>query len=304
MSKKLVAFVALVLAAGCGGGGASRPTSRPSLFHYDAKAPLRLKDRGRINHDYPIQVRDVSYASPGGRVTAYLVVPPGKGPFPAVLYLHGTGQNRSTLAVPAAWLAARGAVALTIDSAFVHTRGPGPTDPLAHLQQERDLIVQTIVGLRRGADFLRSLPQVDPKRIGFVGFSEGAKIGAILAGVEHRIRAFDLMSAGSPTVESFAAAAPAGLERPAARILRQIDPVRYVRQAAPSALFFQDGSRDEYVPRAQLERVARAASEPKQVRWYAAGHSLNKAAFRDQLDWLARELGIHGPVVPGAVTGP
>ena len=36
-----------------------------------------------MNRNYPIEIRDVSYASPGGddRVTAYLVKPPGKGPF-------------------------------------------------------------------------------------------------------------------------------------------------------------------------------------------------------------------------------
>jgi len=31
---------------------------------------------------------------------------------------------------------------------------------------------------------------------------------------------------------------------------------------------------------------------------------LNDAAIHDQLRWLARELGLDGPVVPGAVTGP
>jgi dienelactone hydrolase len=298
----------VVLAAGCGGGSSHHAArtqfTAASLFRYDAGAPLRFRDRGRVNHDYPIQIRDVSYASPGGRVTAYLVVPPGKGPFPAVIYLAGTGEDRSTLAVPAAWLAARGAVALSVDSAFVHTRGPGPSDPLAHLRKERDLTVQTVVGLRRGVDLLHSLPQVDSKPIGFVGFSEGAKIGAILAGVDHRIRAFVLMSAGSPTVGSFAASAPAGSQAAVTSVLRQIDPVRYLRHAAPSALFFQDGRRDALVPRGQLARVERAGTQPKRVGWYAAGHSLNKAAFRDQLAWLSDELGIRGPVVPGAATGP
>ena len=298
----LVAF--LVLAAGCGGGGAAKQRAEPPLFHDDARAPVRLRDRGRINHGYPIQVRDVSYAGARGRVSAFLVVPPGKGPFPAVLYLHGTAEDRTRLVVPAAWLAARGAVGLAIDSAFVHARGPIPAGPIARLRRERDLTVRTVVDLRRGVDLLQSLPQVDPHRIGFVGFSQGAKIGAILAAVEHRIRAFDLMSGGSPTPQSFVASAPASLRAPVLRILEQIDPVRYVRLAAPSALFFQDGSLDEYVPRAQLERLARAGSEPKRVRWYAAGHTLNAAAFRDQLTWLSHELGIRGPVVPGAATGP
>jgi predicted esterase len=195
-------------------------------------------------------------------------------------------------------------VGLSVDSAFVHSRSAVPADPLARLRKERDLTVQTILGLRRGVDLLQSLPQVDPKRIGFVGFSEGAKIGAILAGVDHRIRAFALMSAGSPTVASFVAGLPPGEATGITRVLRQIDPVRYLGHAAPSSVFFQDGSLDQLVPHAQLVRVAQAATGPKRLQWYAAGHTLNKAAFRDQLAWLSSELGIHGPAVPGAATGP
>ena len=71
-------------------------------------------DRGVVNHGYPIAVHDVSFTSSGKRVDAMLVVPPGKGPFPAVVYLHGTGGDRTELLVPATWMAARGVVALTI----------------------------------------------------------------------------------------------------------------------------------------------------------------------------------------------
>jgi dienelactone hydrolase len=294
----------VLLAAGCGGGGKSA-AQPPSLFAYDRDAPLVFRDGGPVNHGYPVQVRDVSYASPrGGRVTAYLVVPPGKGPFPAVLYLHGSGEDRTRLVVPAAWLAARGAVGLAIDDAFVRATGPEPTDPVKRLERERDLTAQTVVDLRRGIDVLASLPQVDGKRIGFVGYSGGAKIGAILAGVEPRIRAFDLMSGGAAQVSTFVAAAPQSLRAPVRRVLGEVDPLAYVGRAHPAALFFQDGLDDTVVPHNQLVALAAAGSKPKIVRWYPADHALDAQAFRDQLSWLGRELGIHGPAVPGAATGP
>jgi dienelactone hydrolase len=299
-----LALAVALLAAGCGGGGKAVAT-HPSPFGYDRSAPLGFRDRGPVNHGYPIQVRDVSYASPrGGRVSAYLVVPPGKGPFPAVLYLHGSGEDRTRLVVPAAWLAARGAVALAIDSAFVRASGPEPTDPVRRLERERDLTAQTVVDLRRGVDLLASLPQVDAKRIGFVGYSSGAKIGAILAGVEPRIHAYDLMSGGSAPLAAFVSAAPADLRAPISRVLGPVDPLRYVRRARPAALFFQDGLADTVVPHAQLVGLAAAGSEPKRIRWYRADHSLDAQAFRDQLAWLTRELGIRGPAVPGSRTGP
>jgi dienelactone hydrolase len=303
--RGFAAIALVVLAAGCGGSGGTSSPAQPSLFRYDANTPLRYRDAGRINRDYPIEVRDVSFASPrGGRVPAFLVLPPGKGPFPAVIYLHGSGEDRTRLVVPATWLAARGAVALVIDSEFLRVGDTGQGDPLQRLVEDQELTAKTIIDLRRGVDVLGSLPQVDAKRIGFVGYSAGAKVGAILSGIDRRIRAYVLMSGGSPSVRAFAAPAPASIRPQVRRILTQIDPFLYVRRAAPAALFFQDGLADEYVPRTQLAALARAGSEPKRIRWYRAGHSLNAKAYRDQLAWLSRELGVRGPVVAGAKTGP
>ncbi|HEY2938528.1 MAG TPA: acetylxylan esterase [Gaiellaceae bacterium] len=301
----LAAAVSLnLLLAGCGGGAGEQAHARPALFDYDRSAPLGFRDRGRINHGYPIAVRDISYASPkGGRVPGYLIVPPGRGRHPAVIYMHGSGGTRLDFVVPGTWMAARGAVALTIASPSARSREaarPGTQS----LERERDLTVQNVVDLRRAVDVLRSLPEVDPNRIAYVGYSAGARTGAILAGVEHRITAYDLLSGGASPPAEYARAAPRRLRAGIVRVLSSVDPLRYVRRAAPAALLFQDGRRDRVVPRRALLALARACSRPKQVRWYDAGHGLDARAYRDQLRWLSARLGLEGPVVPGAVTGP
>ena len=112
------------------------------------------------------------------------------------------------------------------------------------------------------------------------------------------------MSGGSAPLASFVAAAPPSLRAPVRRVLGEIDPLRYIRNARPAALFFQDGLRDTIVPHAQLAALAAAGSSPKRIRWYRADHPLDAQAFRDQLAWLSRELGVDGPVVPGARIGP
>lgn len=297
---------AVALAAGCGGKSAvPKPMPKRDLFGYDRTAALALRDGGIVNHHYPIKIHDVSYASPkGGRVTAYLVEPPGKGPFAGVVYLHGTGGTRLELLPQATWLSARGAVALAIDSPFARSPKPQIPSGIPGLQKQRDLEAQTIVDLRRAVDVLQSVPTVDDDRIGFVGYSSGAKSGAILAGVEHRIRAFDLMSGGAAPVTAYTRAAPQKLRARLAAILGDVDPLRYVRHAAPARLFFQDGRLDEVVPRALLLDLFDVASRPKRLRWYPAGHDLNNAAYADQLTWLARTLGVRGPSVKGAVLGP
>src|SRR5689334_4327557 len=98
------AVLAVALLAGCGshsparGGGQATPSS----FSYDRGAPLAFHDRGVVNHGYPIKVHDVSFAGArGSRVYAYLVVPPTPGRHPAVIYLHGSGENRLRFVLPA-----------------------------------------------------------------------------------------------------------------------------------------------------------------------------------------------------------
>lgn len=273
-----VGALALALFLGaCGGGSPAAP------FAYDSAAPLDVRDKGAANHRYPIVVHDISYASPkGGRVTAYLAVPPGRGPFPAVIYAHGSGGSRQDMLVPAIWMAARGAVTLTLDDPFARD----PQLEQASDARQEAATVQSVVDLRRAVDVLRSLPYVDGDRIAFVGLSLGARVGAILSGTEPRVRAFVLMSGRGASFGPAALDDLAAIRRSHARFL------------------FQNGLDDEIVPRNQLEALAAAAPQPKLVRWYRAGHVLNQRAYHDQLVWLSRALGLGGPVVPGAATGP
>ena len=313
LTSRSAIAVACVLVAGCGngdGGGTVAPPPPPppppptasGPFEYDRSAPLAFADRGRVNSGSPIAVRDVSFASRGRRVEAFLVVPPGRGPFPAVVYAHGSGEDRLAFVGVAAWIVARGAVALTVDQP---SEGGDPSpDAVTALRRERDRTARAVVDFRRAVDALRSLPQVDDERIGFVGFSAGARFGAILAGVERRIDAFVLMSGGARPVGEYLRPVPPANRAAAGELLSAVDPLQYVGRAAPAALLFQNGRRDELVPRNALEALAKAGSEPKDVRWYDAGHGLNVRAYRDQLDWLEQRLRIRGPRVRGARTGP
>ena len=267
---------------------------------------LEFQDKGRVNRNYPIEIRDVSYASPGGddRVTAYLVKPPGKGPFPGVILAHGAGGDRRQLVVQATWLAGRGAAALVVDSPFARNPGLQFPEGLPGLRVERDLIVKNVQELRRAVDVLEE-HGVEDEKIGYIGYSAGARTGAILAGNEDRIDAYAFLSGGSAPVSEVTKAAPPDVRSDVAAILNEVDPLRHIREAAPAKLRFQNGRRDEVVPRAALLAMYRAASKPKEIRWFNATHEPTGAVYRDTLSWLTKELGLQTrPVVEGAKIGP
>jgi dienelactone hydrolase len=257
-----------------------------------------------VNENYPISVDDVSYTSGRDRISAYLVRPPGKhGRLPAVIYLHGAQGDRSELLVQSTWAVARGAIALTITAPS--TVAPEPrVKGVPFLRWQAQIATRDVVAVRRAIDLLSRRKDVDPKRIGFVGWSAGSHTGAILAGVEPRLRAVVLMSCGVAPVSEYAALARPALRGPIRRYLGSIDPLRYIRHAKASTLFLQDGRADTIVPRAALLTVIEATPRRTRVRWYDAGHALNNKAYRDQLAFLGTRLGISGPVVHGAATGP
>jgi cephalosporin-C deacetylase-like acetyl esterase len=274
------------------------------MFDYEQSLPLDVKEVG-VEDRNGVRIHDISYASPkGGRVTAYLVVPSDKNKkFAGVIYMHGKPGSRKTFLDEALQFAKAGAVSLLIDAPFSRTGeskrdfDPSVTKP----EVDRDIYIQTVVDLRRGVDLLLSRSDVERKRIGFIGHSYGAHTGANLAGVEKRIKAFVIM-AGAPSLTEFlrTSTIPAIVETRNTltkeqqenyfKTLAFVDSINYIGYVAPSALFLQFGKKDAYPSEEQATLYAKAASSPKLVKFYDAGHDLNDEARRDRAEWLQKQI--------------
>ena len=186
-------------------------------FGYNAAAPLGYTDRGRVNaRKYAIAVHDVSFRSQGRTVEGYLLVPPAAGRRPGVVLVHGSGGDRSELLAQAASLAARNVVVLTITEPSTSNAPTPSSDPPTYLRQARDVQVRDVVAVRRAVDVLRSLPSVDPNRIGYLGWSAGGRTGTFVAASEPRVKALALLSTGAAPLSAFVAYAPAEPPRPGA----------------------------------------------------------------------------------------
>lgn len=279
-----------------------------SLFAYQRSAPLLVTDSTVRAFDDGITLHSLSFESPrGGRIGAYLVLPRGHGPFPAVLFGHW-GLGTRTEFIPEALLYARlGAISLLIDWPWTrpppHHRDEGPLDKP---EMDRDVHIQAVVDLRRSVDLLTTRPDVDPLRLGYIGHSYGAQFGAILGAIDRRLRAVVLMAGVADN-----AALLLETEDPDMVAYRNhwsqeqltryieintpLDAVGWVGRISPTPLLMQFAQYDRFTE-ASMRRYADAAGEPKTVLWYPTGHELNDPqAYVDRAAWIAQRLGLPSP---------
>jgi dienelactone hydrolase len=288
-----VVALALAVLTGCGGGSGKKEPSLAAPFAYDDSQPLNVQSQTAAIGVRGLRVRDIAFDGPDGvQVIGYLISPPDSDRHPAVVFAHGGGGSRVELFQQAAALAQDGAVALTLEMPYSPRRAQQLPPGIEGLRAQVDQDVQSVQEVRRAVDVLRSLPSVDGDRIGYVGWSAGARTGAIVAGLEHRIKAFDLLAGGAAPVGESVRAAPPELRSEVSELVRKTSPLRYVGHAAPSALLFQDGRTDELVPHDALVALAKAGSEPKDVRWYDSGHTPTERAWVDSRRWLDERLDI------------
>jgi pimeloyl-ACP methyl ester carboxylesterase len=277
------------------------------LLEVDRRAPLDVHE-GKTETRGEVKVVDLTYASPlGGRVPAYLVLPPGSAPHPAVLFVHPGQGNRSTFLAEATELAAEHGIAgLLLDAPFArpgYTRPRNPWDPEANRREQ----LQSMLDVRRGFDLLAERPEVDASRLAFVGHSFGATIGGTVAGVEARPIAWVLMAGYA----SYTHASLAGQHRgaiafrtlltPAERqayvdAMAPLDAVHYVGHAAGRFLF-QFAHHDEFITPWDAGLYLAATKAPKTVKWYDTDHFFNETAKTDRDAWLAEVLAV-APAVP------
>lgn len=235
-------------------------------------------------------LQDVSWASTGGdRVTAWLVLPAPPGPRAGLLFQHWGFGDRASFLAEALALAPGGVASLLPDApGYGARRGPRPL--FRAPGPARAYALQALRDLRRGLDVLTSQPDVDAARLGFVGHSLGASLGGQLAGADFRVRAAVLLG-GTGRISRLwqPRASPAEVEA-----LADLDGVAWIGRAR-AAFLFQYAERDEWITRADAERLVAAAPAPKQCTWYPTDHAFDAEARRERAAWLAAQLGFAAP---------
>jgi dienelactone hydrolase len=278
-------------------------------FDYDSHSGLDMRETDVHKRD-KVRVIELNYSGASGdRVSAYLLIPPGGGPFPAIIWAHWLMKgsplaNKDEFLEEAVVLARGGVVSLLIDAPqagndWVEAKG----GMLEQVKQQSEAAAHQVIDLRRAVDLLWGRADVDRHRIAFVGHSWDAHVGAILAGVETRIIAYVLMASGySDEEETFASTSPetiAHIKEAGEENVREYfheyawdDPVYFLGHTDRESIFLQFASGDPISKGMGQKYLDRFSAKDKKMEFYDAGHALNAAARLDRDRWLQKHLAV------------
>ncbi|MDZ7262016.1 MAG: acetylxylan esterase [candidate division KSB1 bacterium] len=245
-------------------------------------------------------------------VTARLYIPTWatpETPTPCVFWLHGYGGNKDIPDEAFLILGPLGYAFMSLDAQYHGARHRPAKDIFSlDLVQGRYALAQTVIDYRRAMDFLETLPQIDSNRMGLIGASMGGIIGALLAGVDERIKVAVLIAGGGDweqiirTSQHFTGPPLRDYLRGQYLILHRfldpVDPINFIhRLKVPLALQMHHGTEDVTVPYATARTLFDKAGEPKEFWSYSgkdhfslfAGFNSYYIALRT-IRWLKKYL--------------
>ena len=251
------------------------------FFNYDPSEDINYRVL-RTTDTTEATIFNIQYT--GGNqlvVTAYLIIPKNYlRRYPAVIFLHGLGQDKNAFLSNALGLASKSFASLLIDDP--------PARPVSqkmnyqnYADPKLDLLVhrQSVIDVRRGIDLLEQHPKIDPERIGFVGIDYGAWTGAIVAGIEYRILTYiligcpyqptsDLKSSSDPQIVKIRNTITQEQLSFYEASLKKLDPINYLPFHRNSNILFQFSRIDPNFPLTTIQQTFQTTSESKTLETF------------------------------------
>lgn len=222
-----------------------------------------------------------------------------------LVLMHGLGQNKTALSILWGPFIKAGYAIFSIDAQYHGDRKPKvPVDLFGlSVYSTRDMLVQTVVDLRRGIDYLETRKDIDPTRIGYAGFSMGGIIGTLVSAVDTRLQAPILALAGGDWKLMFDNSKLSNTERARQQnheaaalgvsVLESVDPLRWVARISPRPVLFVNGDHDTVVPVVSGKALQDAAGTPKEIFMYKGEHVPSFTEFPRVIEKMLAWLDTH-----------
>jgi uncharacterized protein len=273
-----VALVLAALAVGCdGGAGPSAPVASPT-----PTGP--------------------SFASGSVRLSYALDLPPGAGPFPAIVFGHGSGRTTKNEAFAvASRMTQAGFAVLRYDKRGVgESTGTYEAVGIANSERMLGLLADDMAA---GVAFLRTRSEIDPNRIGLMGISQAGWIMPLAA--ERAPVRFMILVVG-PTVpvgieiyySDLAEGTSASFDELSARLLEYRGPLGFDPRPTLERLdvpgLWLLGAQDRSIPTretvAVLDELARAGRPYRWVVYPGYGHFIPPDEYVAEAGAFARSF--------------
>lgn len=205
---------------------------------------------------YSVSQSELIFDSGGKNIRLDCFLPSADGRrLPAVIGLHGSGGGHASMAEPAGLLAGQGFAVYVLH--YFERTGTTEIDGLQTVVRYFPAWMKT---LWDAVSFVARQPQVDPERIGLLGFSLGAYLSLSAASIDSRIRA---------VVDFFG-----GLPKEMKLFMRRLCPVLILH-----------GDQDKTVPvqeAYQLQKMLEKKNIPYEMQIYpGVGHEFSGEIWRD-----------------------
>lgn len=145
----------------------------------------------------PIQTRSITFPSGKETLSAYLALPEGAGPFPAVVVIHEIFGLNDNIRQIAERFALQGYAALAVDLFSGRNRAVCMFRFMGGMLMN-SLQHGGIRDLKAGLDYFSAQPFVDPARLGAIGFCMGGGFAIAWACTDPRLKVIAPFYAANP----------------------------------------------------------------------------------------------------------
>lgn len=270
------------------------------FYQYDKDIPLNAAVVENMDEKEYAREKIVFRGANDYRVPGYLAIPKtGTPPYPCVLQIHGMtlskedfwgndSYHKGHLLTPA--LLDEGIAVLALDAQY-HGERIIFNDFQSTLimlfrkhriNRLREMVVQTVVDYRRAIDYLETREEIDPNRLGVIGYSLGGAMAFILTGVDPRIKVITACVTPNLIRQRW----------PDQHNMSAIAPTNFVRalQGRPTLMLMGRNDTSQYTVEEARALYDLIEGESKEIAFYESGHRLPEEHVAKALQWFLSHI--------------
>jgi len=262
-----------------------------AFFAYDKNLPLNLKEE-KIDETSDYVKYHISFYSTHDRtVTALLALPKNvQPPFPILMLQHGIYNSKDGIFSEYGPALIKAGYAVFLMDGELHGERQSyitSREVIKYPIAFRDMLIQTVIDLRRAADYLKSRTDLDTERLAYIGYSLGSFEGTIFTYLDKRIKVVVLVVCGSFEYTF----APMKMMPEYKQVSLILDPARYIKNIAPRPLLMINSKRDMLISEQSARILFNAAEQPKEQIFLDEAHVIPQETLIPIItNWLGKNL--------------